>query len=244
MCVIVIAETARPSPALIRAAIDANPDGNGIAWIDGQKVAWAKGLDDKAFLEACASAPLPFIAHARIASVGGKTAELCHPFPLEASLGADRHSGFAPGVLFHNGHWGDWKGQLLNALTAQSKKMPRGQWSDTRAMAYLAWRYGPDILRLLPDSQRIATLTANGEVESYGKGWSKVANGLWTSNTFWQRSWNTKDKDAKDAKDDDGAPRLPLGRPFTKSKLEQAYRNDPPLPKAWRPSPPQTIRRR
>ena len=236
MCVIVVAETARPSQALVRAAIHANPDGNGIAWVEGRKVAWIKGLDDDALVQACATAPLPFIAHARIASVGGKTKELCHPFPVVEGLGLDKLSGFAPLALFHNGHWNDWKSALLNALTAQGKKLPRGQWSDTRAMAYLAYRYGADALTLLPTGQRIATLDARGEVMTYGQGWSKVAEGLWTSNALWQRNWKTP-ATATVAPDDE-APRLPLGRPFSKTPGE------PPLPSAWRVQPPQTVRRR
>ena len=186
MCVILCADTARPSAALVRAAVKTNPDGNGIAWLERKRVVWAKGLSDEKFAEAVASAPLPFIAHARIATCGGDALALCHPFPVNALAGAEKLHGTDDAVIFHNGTWKTWQTTMLDALVRQSKKMPAGAWSDSRAMAWLAHRFGLEVLTLLPSEMRIATLTKAG-ITMLGNDWTKLASGLHVSNMRWEK---------------------------------------------------------
>ena len=186
MCVILLAEKARPSRSLIDAACSTNPDGNGIAWIERKHVVWAKGLSTDDFQEAVARAPFPFIAHARIATVGGTPEELCHPFPIEPAAGGGQTSGQAPAVLFHNGTWDAWQDHLLAAMVRQDAPMPAGLWNDSRAMAWLVHRFGYGLLQTFPETQRTAVLTLQG-IYSYGKNWTKVAEGLFASNTRWRK---------------------------------------------------------
>ena len=71
MCVIVIADTTRPTPELIEQAYCANSHGAGIAWrsenADGDTiVAWRKGLTLDEVQTLAAEVPMPFVAHFQI----------------------------------------------------------------------------------------------------------------------------------------------------------------------------------
>src|SRR3990167_4580457 len=120
----------------------ANDHGGGVAWREGGLVHWKKGLDEAEMQEFVAALPLPFVAHFRIASCGAKSKELCHPFPVskDASLALE---GTTKGyVLFHNGHWAEWKPFTKETALKMGRPLPTGQWSDTRAMAWAAHNYG------------------------------------------------------------------------------------------------------
>src|SRR5262245_53468826 len=126
MCVILVAETGRLTPRMIDLAVDRNPDGNGLAWIERKSVRFEKDLSAADVREMLDWLPLPYVFHARIATVGGVCPELCHPFPLDRRVKPLALAGWSPkGVLFHNGHWGAWK-----QFADPSKVI--GLWSDSR----------------------------------------------------------------------------------------------------------------
>jgi hypothetical protein len=126
--------------------------------------------------------PLPFVVHFRIATVGGVTTELTHPFPVTETANAMSGRLRGGAVVFHNGHWQDWKDTLLRSLTADGHaKLPGGVWSDSRAMALLAYRHGTNVLKLIDAGQRIVVFDRDG-VTRHGRDWTKV-DGLWLSNT-------------------------------------------------------------
>jgi hypothetical protein len=156
---------------------DTNRDGGGIAWIEKGRVRWEKGVDIWRILDLVKTVPLPFVIHFRMGTVGSKSGELCHPFPIEQKVPLDT-KGKADAVLAHNGHWSDW--QFICKKMLQPPR-PKGEWSDSRAMARLAAIYGEKVLAMLPD-QRIATLSKTG-ITLYGKGWEKF-RGVWVSNTY------------------------------------------------------------
>ncbi len=71
MCCIAACYLERLTDQIIDDMCFSNADGFGMAWIEGGKVRWQKGLDDiKAKLFA-RHLPLPYVAHARLATVGG-----------------------------------------------------------------------------------------------------------------------------------------------------------------------------
>lgn len=187
MCVIIIADQNRPSRAFLEAAAKQNPHGAGIAYRHGKdnKVHYRKGLDPKPIIALAATVPLPFVIHFRIETNGGISAGLCHPFALGAP---NKTEGRTEAAIFHNGTWADWQDYTLRAVTdGQRDKLPSGAWSDSRALAYLAGRYGLEILDLVEDKQRIAILT-HDDVIRHGKNWINLA-GLWLSNLRGLEQW-------------------------------------------------------
>lgn len=178
MCVILSAEEARLTEEQVIRAIASNRDGNGFAWIDEGVVHFAKGVSPRTARRLAVTLPLPYVFHARIATVGGVRPELCHPFPLDRRLRPATLRGTSTkGVLFHNGHWSEWRDYVRPA--------GRGPWSDSRGMAQLVSEFGPDAIDLVvPDHQKVVLLTRQG-VTRYGVGWSEVEPGIWASNRHW-----------------------------------------------------------
>jgi hypothetical protein len=126
--------------------------------------------------ELAASVPLPYVFHARIASIGRVCPELCHPFPLDKRGSRLRLQGSSPkGVLFHNGTWSAW----IDYIDAEP-----GPWSDSVAMSFIGSNYGIDVLEeTVPDTQRLVLLTPRG-IRRLGSGWSTLKPGIWASNRF------------------------------------------------------------
>lgn len=182
MCVILTAETNRVPKRMLVDAVRTNPHGNGIAWIDGSAVRYEKGISLKALIELASEIPLPYVVHARIATAGGITPELCHPFPIGDGLDAEALWGHSRrGVLFHNGHWHGWK-DYLALEDLDEKTAERDGWSDSRLMAALVTTYGARIVdKVIPASQRVVLMTKRGP-RRYGMGWSEVSDGVYASN--------------------------------------------------------------
>lgn len=135
MCVILSGAANKIYPLLDK-AMDANPDGNGLAWVDntsrGITVRWYKGVsnkDSKNLVKALGSTLVVF--HARIATVGGTTSSLCHPFPVELRPKLDLY-GKDEMVLFHNGHYSSWE----KLVPEGELKKHEESWSDSRAVAH------------------------------------------------------------------------------------------------------------
>ncbi len=176
MCVIIACEKTYPSMQTLESAESLNQDGGGIAWIEKGIVHYKKGLsmDAKQIYKITQKIQLPFIIHFRITSVGSTKPALCHPFPIthkaETSL-----LGTAKAVIFHNGTWTDWEHCMLATLLDKQVKMPRGSWSDSRAMAFIAAHTNKKILKkIVTGWNKMAILTPKG-IEYYGDQWAKIA---------------------------------------------------------------------
>lgn len=186
MCVaIVVPRNVKPPSKEVLAQCEAaNKDGGGIAWWTPQGIQFAKGLKLQEILKIMEMISAPMFIHFRISTVGGSVAELCHPFPVSkrASL---MLSGRTSSVLMHNGHWSAWEDVLLRHLDKGSK-MPDGPWSDTRAMAYMAAHYGPNVIRLI--KEKVAVMHSDGEITTYGYGWKEI-DGCYFSNENW-KGWS------------------------------------------------------
>lgn len=181
MCVIFACEKTRPTKEMIDKGFTANPSGGGAAWREDGKVKWAKGLSLEEIQALCDKIPLPYVAHFRIPTCGGSRAELCHPFPIQRDVPLTLKGVTTGAVLFHNGHWSQWKDRVLNTLERRNKEMPGGRWSDTRAMAFYAAYFGVSALEMM-DEKCVAFGPKLYEI--YGSGWTKV-NDIWCSNTHW-----------------------------------------------------------
>lgn len=169
MCCIAACYLDRLTDQMIDDMCSLNADGFGMAWIENGKVRWQKGLDDiKAKLFA-RHLPLPYVAHARLATVGGEGKGLAHPFPIEKGS-STKLKGRANRVLFHNGHIGDWRA-IVHASDGRHAPILGNKWSDSRAIAHVMATRGKRILRSLT-ANRFAILTPKG-IERFGQGWAR-----------------------------------------------------------------------
>lgn len=189
MCVIMICESEdkRPTEQMIEKAWAKNEDGGGIAWREKNKkgekiVKWAKGLDYDELKNLIETLPAPFVAHFRIASQGGVRPSMTHPFPVTTNAELDLEGSTKGYVLFHNGNWKDWPNETRQAAIMAGMQIPRGKWSDTRAMAWLCAIYGVGYMEFLPDQKGVAFGPEDMEV-FVGFGWKKL-NDVWCSNDF------------------------------------------------------------
>lgn len=170
------------TPEMVSRAYHQNDHGGGVAWREKGYVKWKKGLDEKGMQEMVKDLPLPFITHFRIASCGGKSPQLCHPFPISADVDLALEGQTKGFVLFHNGHWNEWKHFTKETALRKGTKIPMGSWSDSRAMAWAANHYGLGILEMI-DEKCVAF--GPGELELVrGTGWDDV-EGVWCSNKHW-----------------------------------------------------------
>ena len=169
MCLIIAVNEKTPPESQFELANDLNPDGIGMAWIaKNGMVQWYKGLGIADVKKMAPYTPLPYVVHFRIATSGGINRELCHPFPISRNVTIST-DGQAKRVMFHNGIWFDWREMLIKGLIATGRSLPQGPWSDTRAMAFLAYHYGDKILELL--EEKIVVLSKEGS-QFYGSGWT------------------------------------------------------------------------
>lgn len=188
MCVIAIVDEERPTEDEITAMFETNKYGAGIAWRQEDDktgklmVHWRKGLDLPEIQRLMKELPLPYVAHFRIPSVGMENNKfLCHPFLIDKHATyvlAGRTNG---GVLFHNGHWGEWRARTWDLLLKGNQKLPIGPWSDTRAMAFAAAVAGEGILEII--NEKAVVFTPNS-LQIFGDPWSTHGKTLY-SNTSW-----------------------------------------------------------
>lgn len=188
MCVISIVQKARPSIKMVDQMFDQNDAGAGIAWRENGHVRWAKGLNLKEIQSFCRTVPLPYVAHFRIPTCGGAIKQLCHPFPIHKDSSLALEGTIKGSVLFHNGHWANWKDHVITALVKGHLQLPKGKWSDSRAMAWISAHYGLGMLELI-DEKAVAFGVDDIEIiGTTGNGNWTYVDDIWCSNTIWQRT--------------------------------------------------------
>jgi len=186
-----ICDEKRPTPEIVEKAWNHNDHGGGVAWRENNKagkpiVRWEKGLDLKEMQDYCKNLPLPFIAHFRIASVGGRLEDLCHPFEIGANASVKLSGETGRGVLFHNGTWGQWRSFSLEFATKRPGiTIPVGAWSDTRAMAWIASYIGDGVLEFINEK---TVVYGPKHLQIFGDGWEEV-EGITMSNKFFLNSF-------------------------------------------------------
>lgn len=222
MCVILVCEKQKPNFKTIKACYNSNKDGMGIAFLRKGQVHWAKGIEKPEDINNLVElVKPPFVLHFRISTVGGNSKLLTHPFPIMNSAKLALWGRTKSGVLFHNGHWSDWEERLFD-IVMRGYKLPKGEWSDSRAIAWLTAKFGEQMLSLIP-AQKIAILSPSG-VKTYGVGWIKKDGILysnlnheytyvgyntddgydWKGYTHGVRRWNMAEKAWEDTKEEQG----------------------------------------
>lgn len=197
MCVIASAEENRLTDDQVESMFDANDAGAGIAWREDGVVKWEKGLELKDIQKKCAEVPLPYVAHFRIPTCGGRIPYLCHPFPIDKSASLSLKGTTKGYVLFHNGHWGTWRGTSMSLAIANKLQLPGGRWSDSRAMAWVASHLGLGALEMMDE---VCVAFGPDQAEYYGTRWSEIDKaGIWVSNRSWEsiNTWKQTNNKSK-----------------------------------------------
>jgi len=182
MCVALATDNkTKISLAILRACESANPHGGGVAWREGKRIRWEKGIGAEEIHAIMKREKGPFLVHFRIATVGNAKPELCHPYPVggNASLAL---SGKASSVIAHNGTWYSWRSTIDKAARILKATIPSGPWSDSRAMAWLVSHVGNRAFNCDTRS-RFARFTRKG-IELFGE-WHKL-KGYHASNLNWR----------------------------------------------------------
>jgi len=196
MCVIFNCKNKFPTEENLKLAEEMNPHGAGLSWIDNGVVKFKKGLDQKQISKMIKmnKVNLPCIIHFRIGTYGGISKGLTHPFPIDKHTDL-RLNGEGFNCLFHNGNYDGWQDKLIKAMIKKGIKIPKGRWSDSRFMAFLASWHGRGVLELF-DNQLISVMTKDG-IEKYGDSWVDV-DGIECSNNYFKRTYvyYSKDKSA------------------------------------------------
>lgn len=178
MCVaVVLMDEDRPTLDELQRMEWQNDDGAGVGWYEGGVCHWVKGIKAESVDKLIETLPRPVFIHFRYSTAGGTRPELCHPFPVTRAARLDL-SGEAKSILMHNGHWSKW------TQVAARRQLPKGPWSDTRLLAWLARRDVRWLAREADDYGKVAHMTKDGEVMLYGK-WEKEG-GIYYSNTYWR----------------------------------------------------------
>lgn len=192
MCVILVCDKSRPTEDMVRNSWSSNNDGGGVAWHgkreDGSPtVKWRKGLTLPEMIKVAAETPLPYIMHFRIASIGGVVDELTHPFPLDAKVPLWLEGDAPDGVLFHNGHWNGWRAYLYDLIFKSGRRLqlPHSFWSDSRAMAFIAYHVGWGVLDWIEGGHRIAIMSPPTEDNP---------DGIWLFGSWPNRIGGAKEK--------------------------------------------------
>ena len=192
MCILAIASAGVAFPRdTLNDMFRANPDGAGWAYAKDGKIYYAKGYTSaNKFIKAIQKLPTDVerMIHCRIATHGGISKGLTHPFPLTGSYGEmERLSGtLSRGyVLAHNG--------VLSNFTTIANH------SDTEELVKALYNTKCDIMRedmrplinAVVSGSRVAILNTDGKINRYGTGWTQC-EGLWVSNTYYKHSRASK----------------------------------------------------
>ena len=186
MCVIAIYRAKREKNENLRMMAIDNPDGTGAIWYNKEGIpCYKKGLTINQVLEMNKTLPMPYAFHFRITTVGHNKL-LTHPYEVtkESKLAME---GSADQLLMHNGHWSDWNEAILNNALCTGVNPPDGDWSDSRAMAYLGGQVGTNVLKMLT-GQKIALFKKGRSIQVLGAGWSNEKEILY-SNKNWEPSY-------------------------------------------------------
>lgn len=182
MCCLLVA-TKRPDLETLQKIASSNRDGAGIAWYnDKGKCEYQKGFNDvnevNAFLDLIKP---PYAIHFRLASIGGKSELLTHPFEVsyESAL---KLNGECEKLLFHNGHIHDWEKLALAGGILEME----GDVSDTRALAAIIHSHKDNGRKFL-SSLKNKFVLMNSEFRRFQLiGDFTEDDGIFYSNTFWK----------------------------------------------------------
>lgn len=187
MCVIMIRKGTKAKNCDIKRMWERNGDGAGIAWNDGKKTHYIKGIMTVERLIGILSnkdiTKGDYVVHFRMASIGSKGQALTHPFPIDCDgLNPITYHGEKV-LLIHNGHDGKILEKMVEAHLHNMMELPKGEFSDTRATAVMSAHCGHELCEHI--SGKFVVVTPS-EIITYGAFEEK--DGARYSNLYWQWS--------------------------------------------------------
>ena len=182
MCILAVASAgATFSRDTLKRMWYANDDGAGWAYAKDGKIYYAKGYTNaNKFIKAVLKLPIDCerMVHCRIATHGGVTKGLTHPFPisrdytrLEMLSGTLSH-GY---ILAHNGILNNFKPDKNHSDTEELARCLANIKCDIMGEDMR------DIINTLVIGSRVAILNTDGRINRYGSGWTE-RGGIWYSN--------------------------------------------------------------
>ncbi len=181
MCIILIAEKEKPSLEILEKCEQTNSHGIGIAWLNDNNLAeYRKNITLEKTYELTQSLELPFCVHMRLASCGGHSELLCHPFEVSKDSPL-KLEGECEKLLMHNGHVHGWE-KFLAAKGIYLEKDSKEPMSDTRAIAMIIAE-NERFLSLL-DGNFVLFDGPNHKIKMYGN--FTEENGIHFSNMHWK----------------------------------------------------------
>ena len=199
MCVILACDKEFPSLSTLKSCEVMNSDGGGIAWNEKNKsgeivTKFRKGLTATQInnLIVNKTVKIPAVIHFRIATVGDAKKQLTHPFVISQDSRLDL-AGIIDykkedGLLFHNGTVSEYKDILKQSLMASNSKMLKGEFSDSRIMAFISYLYGHEFLKLVEGWNKFCILDKNG-ITKYGN-WVNIQKGVNGSNDYFKSTFS------------------------------------------------------
>lgn len=188
MCIIAVCTKRKLTDDEIMSCFESNDDGAGMSWHANGMNYYSKGYSDPfMFAESYANVDvLPHVVHFRIGTSGGLGLSMTHPFvaSTQSPINFEWH-GKAP-LLFHNGIIRDWKELMVGTLpelVRRKIKLPGGQWSDSRAAAFLVAILGEGVLSLMDG--KFVYVAPDGDITRYGNFIEE--KGVWYSNYTYKR---------------------------------------------------------
>ena len=186
MCVIIANQgtgAKNPTREEIEACELWNGDGAGFAWLEHGAVQWEKGIDAERVIDLMDMVKGPWVAHFRIATAGGVSTEMCHPFPIDSEA-PTWPEGECDQLLFHNGTVSGWKEMARKVALRDGVEIPSGPWSDSRAVAWVAASAGVEILNFIDGRFAVLEHTEEEDPLTLFGDW-KQRKGIWYSNLSW-----------------------------------------------------------
>lgn len=176
-----------PTEDELKRGYSSNPDGIGIAWKDNGGVYFKKSIGFGEMLGRLKYAgrnKLPYIVHFRVATIGGRAPQLCHPFPLTTKPeDLFRLEGRTKGVLAHNGTWRSWDKMIEDKSLV--KRIENANWSDSAVIAWLLSQGKTITLSQIGYGHRIAVLSVKRGLDLYGDFMEDPKTGINYSNRYW-----------------------------------------------------------
>jgi hypothetical protein len=192
MCVLILCKDRALDKDEFDEAWSKNKDGFGYAYhTKEKKIAFKKGLMDRdaAYIEySLISNNLPHIAHFRLGSP--VVPELTHPFLCTEDSELLLEGVTETPLIFHNGVVSGWDKWLMNVFLSL-KRIPEGQWSDTRLIAIICKLLGFDALKFIEGKYLVITpedILMSGKFEDEKDGLvasnTSYIKSKWTGNSY------------------------------------------------------------
>lgn len=144
MCVIAFSPEGKiPSTDLMTRCAQYNPYGAGVMWIEDNTVCYQKGiLATEELLQVLQILKgATFAIHWRFTAGTSRMPELTHPFPVSQAASLQLQGKTAK-ALMYSGVYPGWQKLLTHAEQEHNVIRPAGNWTVTRAIAWLTALYG------------------------------------------------------------------------------------------------------